>query len=132
MGNTLKAKILSGTATVVVAGLVAAGLAGVGAVTAPKTDASAVRATRVLPVETISAFPEPGYAVQRQFVGRIEARRQSRVGFELGGLVTKLLVDEGELVEPGQVIGHLDTARLAFQLERLAHQLLVLLPLSRG
>lgn len=119
MGNTLKAKILSGTATVVVAGLVAAGLAGVGAVTAPKTDASAVRATRVLPVETISAFPEPGYAVQRQFVGRIEARRQSRVGFELGGLVTKLLVDEGELVEPGQVIGHLDTARLAFQLERL-------------
>jgi RND family efflux transporter MFP subunit len=117
--NTLKARIFNGSATFAVAGLVAAALAGVGALTAPKSDASAVGATRVLPVETISAVPEPGYAVQRQFVGRIEARRQSRVGFELGGLVTKLLVDEGELVEPGQIIGHLDTARLAVQLEQL-------------
>ncbi len=119
MDNRSKAKILNASATIVVAGLVATGLAGVGALTAPKSDASAVRATRALPVATISALPEPGYAVQRQFVGRIEARRQSRVGFELGGLVTELLVDEGELVEPGQVIGRLDTARLAVQLERL-------------
>ncbi len=119
MGNTLKAKILSGTATVVVAGLVAAGLAGVGAVTAPKSDASAVRVTRVLPVATIGAFSEPGYDVQRQFVGRIEAKRESRVGFELGGLVTALFVDEGEVVEPGQVIGRLDTARLEVQLTQL-------------
>ncbi len=119
MGNTLKAKILNGTATVVVAALVAAGLAGVGAMTAAKSDASAVRVTRVLPVTTIGVFPEPGYDVQRQFVGRIEAKRQSRVGFELGGLVTALFVDEGEVVEPGQVIGRLDTARLEVQLKQL-------------
>ena len=119
MRNSLRAKVVNGTATVVVAGLVAAGLAGVGALTAPMSDASAVRATRVLPVATIGVLPEPGYAVRRQFVGRIEAKRQSRVGFELGGLVTELLVDEGEPVEPGQVIGHLDTARLAVQLEQL-------------
>jgi RND family efflux transporter MFP subunit len=119
MGNTLKAKSLSGTATVVVAGLVAAGLAGVGAMTAPKSDARAIRATRVLPVATIRATTESGYAVQRRFVGRIEARRQSRVGFELPGLVTTLLVDEGEMVEPGQVIGRLDTARLEVRLDQL-------------
>jgi RND family efflux transporter MFP subunit len=119
MVKTLKAKVLNGTTTIVVAGLVAAGLTGVGAATAPESDAGAVRAARVLPVATISAIPEPGYAVQRQFVGRIEARRQSRVGFELGGLVTALLVDEGELVEPGQVIGRLDTARLEVQRKQL-------------
>ncbi len=119
MGNTLKAKILNATATAAAAGLIAAGLAGVGAMTAPNSDASAVRATRVLPVATISAFPEPGYAVRRRFVGRIEAKRQSRVGFELAGLVTALLVDEGELVESGQIIGRLDTARLEVRLEQL-------------
>ena len=91
MSNTLKTTILNSTATVIVTAIVVAGLAGVGALTAPKSDASAVRATRVLPVATISAFPESGYAVQRQFVGRIEAKRQSRVGFELGGLSIKSL-----------------------------------------
>lgn len=119
MENTLKAKILNATTTIVVAGLVAAGLAGVGAVTAPQSDANAVPAARLLPVATINAVPEPGYAVQRHFVGRIEAKRQSRVGFELSGLVTELLADEGALVEPGQVIGRLDTARLEVQLKQL-------------
>lgn len=52
MENTLKAKILNATTTIVVAGLVAAGLAGVGAVTAPQSDANAVPATRLLPVAT--------------------------------------------------------------------------------
>ena len=52
-------------------------------------------------------------------MGRVEAKRQSRVGFELSGLVTELLADEGERVAPGQVIGRLDTARLEVQLKRL-------------
>ena len=119
MKNTLKAKILNATTTIVIAGLVAAGLIGVGALTAPESDANAVRAPRVLPVVTIDVEPEPGYTVLRHFVGRVEAKRQSRVGFELSGLVIELLAEEGERVVPGQVIGRLDTARLEVQLKRL-------------
>ena len=121
MENTLKAKIPQATTTIVVAGLVAAGLAAVGAATAtaPESGADADGATRRLPVVTIDAVAQPGYAVQRRFVGRIEAKRQSLVGFELSGLVTQLLADEGEFIAPGQIIGRLDTARHEVQLKQL-------------
>ena len=106
-------------ATAVVAGGVAFGLSGVAAITAPDGGADAAREARVLTVATMKARLAPGYVVRREFVGRIEARRESHVGFELGGLVTALLAEEGDHLELGQVIARLDTARLEVQLKQL-------------
>ncbi len=96
--------------TAVVAGGVAFGLSGVAAITAPDGGADVAREARVLTVATMEARLVPGYEVRRKFTGRVEARRQSQVGFELGGLVTAMLAEEGDLLEVGQVIARLDTA----------------------
>ncbi len=53
------------------------------------------------------------YTAWRDYLGRVEARRRSEVGFELAGKLDQLLVDEGDAVEVGQVIARLDTERLA-------------------
>ncbi len=105
--------------TAVVAGGVAFGLSGVAAITAPDGGADAAFEARVLTVATMKARLAPGYEVLRKFTGRVEARRESQVGFELGGLVTALLAEEGDHLELGQVIARLDTARLEVQLKQL-------------
>lgn len=53
-----------------------------------------------------------GYIVPKTFVGRIEARQQSAMGFEIGGLVASMHFDEGDVVVAGTVIASLDTARM--------------------
>ncbi len=67
-------------------------------------------------VDVETAVAAQGYAVQRDFVGRVEATRHSQVGFELGGELRRMRVDEGDEVGAGQVLGVLDTARLEARL----------------
>ena len=67
---------------------------------------------RLLPVTTITAQFDDSYPVERSFVGRIEARRESDVGFELAGLVASVMVDDGAVVKAGQVLAALDTELL--------------------
>lgn len=88
-----------------------AGLALVGLATAPRAAKQEVTATP-LPVRAAPVTLETGYTVRREFVGRVEARRTSQVGFELGGLVNSVRVDEGDTVTAGQVLAVLDTRRL--------------------
>lgn len=54
----------------------------------------------------------PGFASEVRFVGKFEARRRSGLGFELGGLLSRVHVDIGDTVEEGQVLAEIDTARL--------------------
>jgi multidrug efflux pump subunit AcrA (membrane-fusion protein) len=61
--------------------------------------------------------------VAREFVGRVEARRQSRLSLELGGLVTSVRFDEGDDVKQGDMIATLDTRILKSQRQSLAAQL---------
>ena len=56
------------------------------------------------------------YTVMREFIGRVEATRQSQVGFELAGEVLELMVDEGDSVTAGTRLAQLDTARLEARL----------------
>lgn len=77
------------------------------------TDAGELAPNRVLVVTTQAAQEQATYAVRRSFVGRVEARRSTDVGFELGGAVLWIAVDEGDSVEPGQLLARLDTKRLA-------------------
>ena len=76
-------------------------------------------AGRALPVSSRSLQPQPSYTVQSRFVGRVEAARESAIGFELAGLLRAVLVDEGDTVTAGQVLARLDQARLQAQRREL-------------
>lgn len=57
------------------------------------------------------AFTE-GYTVTRRFAGQVEAAARTDLGFELGGRVTEVLVEEGDLVPTGAILARLDTTAL--------------------
>lgn len=60
-------------------------------------------------VETHEVRWEDGYTIERSFVGRVEARRSTDLGFEIGGMVLEVLVEEGRTVKRGEPIARLDT-----------------------
>lgn len=64
----------------------------------------------LVPVARVA--PADGYVVRREFAGRVEAARDSAVGFEIGGQLADVLVDEGDRVEAGAALARLDTDRL--------------------
>jgi len=68
-----------------------------------------------LPVEVLSVRHERGYTVHEQFAGRIVARRSSRLGFERSGTLVRVLFDDGDRVEAGEVLAELDTRALHAQ-----------------
>ena len=64
------------------------------------------------PVGVMRVETTEGYAVTRRFTGQIEAAARTDMGFELGGRVTQVLVEEGDLVAAGAVLARLDTSAL--------------------
>ncbi|OJJ13717.1 hypothetical protein BKI51_02020 [Alphaproteobacteria bacterium AO1-B] len=67
------------------------------------------------PLAVVDVFTpdwETGYDVERSFVGRLEPARSTDLAFELSGTVREVRVDEGDLVEEGDVIAVLDTRTL--------------------
>lgn len=64
------------------------------------------------PVWIIPVELKAGYTVTRRFVGQIEAGAEIGLGFELGGRITEVLVDEGDTVSAGAVLARLDTSAL--------------------
>lgn len=63
-------------------------------------------------VAVMTVEPEAGYEVTRRFTGQIEAAARTDLGFELGGRLTEILVEEGDLIPAGAVIARLDTSAL--------------------
>lgn len=98
---TLAVTVTAGTALVLL-----------GAATSSGDDASLGTAVPPLIVDTVKAEAESGYTTRHAFVGRVEAARESDVGFELEGLLAEVLVDEGDAVVVGEVLARLDTDRL--------------------
>lgn len=94
--------------------IVAAVVAGLVAIAIGAEPYGRIDGEKVPPLAVSVATPErlPSYSVTRQFVGIVEARRQSHVGFERGGEIAEILVDEGDSVEAGAVLGRLDTSIL--------------------
>jgi len=76
------------------------------------SDDDEMRAADPPRVSTIPAEKTTGYTTTRTYTGRIEPRRQSAMGFELGGLVTDVQVDDGDHIDAGETIATLDTKRL--------------------
>lgn len=89
----------------------AAVLAGQALITRPDAGARQVTAPPV-PVRAMTVTLEQGYAVTRRFTGQIEAARRAELGFELGGRIAEVLVEEGGTVPAGAVLARLDTAAL--------------------
>lgn len=65
-----------------------------------------------LPVAALEIERVDGYSVTRRFTGQIEAAARIDLGFEFGGRIADLLVDEGDLVPKGAVLARLDTSLL--------------------
>ncbi len=70
-------------------------------------------------VQTLVARPLDSYSVERRFVGRIEARRESRLGFELPGTIELVAVEDGSEVKAGALIARLDTQLLEARKQEL-------------
>ncbi len=86
-------------------------------ITISGSPASPLVAERVLSVPVREAQAASSYDVNREFVGKVEADRQSALGFELNGKLVSIAVDEGHQVLKGDVIAQLDTAKLVRQRE---------------
>ncbi|QDT35662.1 efflux RND transporter periplasmic adaptor subunit [Stratiformator vulcanicus] len=82
------------------------------AVLSPPADATPEATGRPLPVETVTAERVASLMVQREFTGTIEASRESDLGFERGGRIVELIVDEGARVDTDDILGHVDTSHL--------------------
>lgn len=54
--------------------------------------------SNTLVVLTIVAKVSPEYAISQTYVGQVEAARKSRVGFEIGGMLEQVPVDEGDIL----------------------------------
>lgn len=66
-------------------------------------------------VHRVAAEPlvqQSSYRVNRQYVGRVEAKQRVDLGFELAGTVAEVLVDSGDQVAAGQPLVRLDTRLL--------------------
>lgn len=66
-----------------------------------------------LPVAVETVEPEPGYRVERRYLGLVAPRRQVSLGFDLGGRLESLQAEVGDAVAAGQPLARLDTRRLA-------------------
>lgn len=86
-------------------------VAGLSVITAPPETTQA-RDAPLTTVAVMTVTHEPGFEVIRRFTGQIEAQARTDLGFELGGRVTEVLVEEGDVVPTGAVLARLDTSAL--------------------
>ncbi len=89
------------------------------ALRAPGAPEPAVGAAEPLPVVATEAVERSGYALTRSFAGRVIARRDSAIGFEIPGVVVEVLVDDGDTVAAGDVLARLDTRALEVERTQL-------------
>lgn len=90
-------------------------VAGIGIVAALRISSGAGEeiAGQPLPVRAAALEANGSFQVEKRFIGQVEARRSSDVGFELSGRLAAVSVEEGDTVAAGDLLAQLDTARLA-------------------
>lgn len=72
--------------------------------------------------QPVLVFPvtyQTQYAKPYRATGKVESNQQALVGFENGGKVAQILVEDGAVITAGQVLAKLDTQRLEAQLTEL-------------
>ncbi|MEL7461127.1 MAG: efflux RND transporter periplasmic adaptor subunit [Pseudomonadota bacterium] len=89
--------------------------AGLGVIAERANTETQAASTAPVTVETATIDLQDRYTVRTTYRGRIEAGRRLDIGFEAGGTVAEVLVDEGDKVLKGDVLARLDTAALEAQ-----------------
>ncbi|MEQ8209248.1 MAG: efflux RND transporter periplasmic adaptor subunit [Lacipirellulaceae bacterium] len=104
--------------------------------TAASAESEEIETNTPLPVSTFTVEQINSYVRQRDYTGILRESRRSQLGFQRGGEVVELSVDEGDRVEADQVIGKLDTRHIEARREHLKAQRLeaeaILLELVNG
>jgi multidrug efflux pump subunit AcrA (membrane-fusion protein) len=75
---------------------------------------------QVIPVESVAVKRQDSFTYPTTYYGRIEPARHAALSFELPGLLTEVLIDEGGEVAEGQVVARLDKS--ALEADRLVLQ----------
>ena len=70
---------------------------------------------RAIPVDTTEIARVSSYEVPRIYTGEIAALRNSELGFERGGELVQVMVDEGQRVLAGATVARLDVRNLETQ-----------------
>jgi RND family efflux transporter MFP subunit len=73
-------------------------------------------------VNVVSVSRQSTFTAQREFAGRVEAPRRSRLGFEFVGKLQNMGVEQGSQVLAGQALASLDTGLLNLELQRVKAQ----------
>ena len=73
----------------------------------------------VLSVETLVAEAVDSYDVTRTYTGEVAALQTSNLGFERGGEIVSILVEEGDRVSTGAPLAQLDISNLQTQRQQL-------------
>ncbi|MFK7878065.1 MAG: efflux RND transporter periplasmic adaptor subunit [Paracoccaceae bacterium] len=94
------------------------GLRNAGASAQDRTDDVSL-ADLATPVRLISLKIEEEILVQRQFLGRLEARQSAEIGFEFGGTIDMIDVAEGDRVKRGDSLASLRLDSLLLQRDAL-------------
>ncbi len=84
--------------------------------------ALASKQTNILPVKTIAIEAVKSYSTSQSYTGEVTALRTSEVGFERGGKLTQVLVEEGDRLKVNTPLAQLDTANLEAQRQGLIAQ----------
>lgn len=71
------------------------------------------------PVETVSLKPVKKYQVSRSYSGRVVAKRNVDLSFPLSGMLTKIKVEEGEVVKKDTPLAYLNTDTLHVKQQEL-------------
>ena len=87
--------------------------------TKPSSESSLpnIISVQAIPIQLVNS-----YSVSQSYTGIVEAKRTSEVGFEQSGLLTSILLEEGEKVAKGEAIAQLDTSQIRAQKEVLIAQ----------
>ncbi len=75
-----------------------------------------------LPVQTTRIQLAKTYQTRQSYTGEVVAMRTSEIGFERGGKLVAVFVDEGDRVATGELLAKLDTSNLAAQRQSLVAQ----------
>ena len=78
--------------------------------------------TNILPVNTTVVEPTKSYSASQTYTGEVTALRTSEVGFERGGKLINIFVEEGDRLKAGTPLAELDTANLKAQRQALIAQ----------
>ncbi len=121
----LRRAVTLGLTLAIFGGAGAAVFAGLGLVSA-QGDAGVVSVAPPTVVGAMAVTLTDSYTVTRRFTGQIEAATRIDLGFELGGRLSDMPVEEGDMVPQGAVLARLDTSALVPQRAALEAELAAL------